>query len=79
MVVRVSVSEFVYVSVLLSVYCHQLWICQQQLLLISSVFWPSFDFVNVAVALIVVVLTVGTYSHVQLIAFNLLDFISVFR
>lgn len=80
MAVRVSVFLWVYVCVCVPVY----WLPAVDLSAAITVdlecFFAIFPLVFVVFALVVVVVVaVGTYSHVQLIAFNLLDFISVFR
>lgn len=82
MAVRVSVFLWVYVSVSVCVWGPVYWLPAVDLSAAITVdlecFFAIFPLVIVVLALVVVV-AVGTYSHVQLIAFNLLDFISVFR
>lgn len=82
MAVRVSVFLWVCVSVSVPVCVPVYWLPAVDLLAAITVdlecFFAIFPLVIVVLALVVVV-AVGTYSHVQLIAFNLLDFISVFR
>lgn len=82
MAVRVSVFLWVYVSVSVCVWGPVYWLPAVDLSAAITVdlecFFAIFPLVIVVLALVVVVV-VGTYSHVQLIAFNLLDFISVFR
>lgn len=82
MAVRVSVFLWVYVSVSVRVCVPVYWLPAVDLSAAITVdlecFFAIFPLVIVVLALVVVV-AVGTYSHVQLIAFNLLDFISVFR